>query len=173
MVASPSLAHLIWETAKRVSHPTVVGKTLWDARTDRGVFYGNFSNEAIAKLNAEMDIEIANEELSSVKPLGSGSDFTVFLQRIGVRCVTLVHLFRSDFIPQVASLGIGFGSTLSDAVYHYHSVFDSGRWMEVYGDPAFTRHVRNYSQGVVTIAHVWYFLDCRCPTSRFAGVALR
>jgi len=84
MAASPSLAHLVWETAKRVSHPTAVGRTLWDARTDRGAFYGNFSHEAIAKLNAEMDAEIANEEPSSIRPLGSGSDFTVFLQRIGV-----------------------------------------------------------------------------------------
>lgn len=84
MVASPSLAHLIWETAKRVPHPTAVGRTLWDARTDRGVFYGNLSDEAIVNLNVEMDAEIANEELSSVRPLGSGSDFTVFLQRIGV-----------------------------------------------------------------------------------------
>jgi N-acetylated-alpha-linked acidic dipeptidase len=35
----------------------------------------------------------------------------------------------------------GFASTLSDAVYHYHSVFDSERWQEVYGDPGFVKHV--------------------------------
>lgn len=85
MVASPSFAHLVRETATQVSHPTVYGRTLWDARTDRGKFYGNLSDDAIALMNAEMDVEIANDELSSIKPLGSGSDFTVFLQRIGVR----------------------------------------------------------------------------------------
>lgn len=85
MVASPSFAHLVQETAQRLSHPKVYGRTLWDARTDRGHFYGNLSSEAIALMNAEMDAEIAGKELSSIKPLGSGSDFTVFLQRIGVR----------------------------------------------------------------------------------------
>lgn len=89
MVASPSLTHLVQETAKQVSHPIVYGKTLWDERNGRGSFYGNLSNEAIILMNAEMDAEIAGDELSSVKPLGSGSDFTVFLQRIGVR--SLLH----------------------------------------------------------------------------------
>ena len=36
----------------------------------------------------------------------------------------------------------GFTSTLSDPVYHYHSVYDSERWQEVYGDPGFVKHVR-------------------------------
>lgn len=36
---------------------------------------------------------------------------------------------------------MGFTATLSDPVYHYHSVFDSERWMELYGDPGFVRHV--------------------------------
>jgi len=85
MGASPSFAHLVWETAKLVSHPTVAGSTLWDARNDRGKLYGNLSEEAIVQLNAEMDAGITDNELSSIRPLGSGSDFTVFLQRIGVR----------------------------------------------------------------------------------------
>lgn len=85
MNASPSFAHFVQETAQRVSHPTVYGRTLWDARTDRGEFYGNLSEEAIALMNAEMDDEIIGNELSSIRPLGSGSDFTVFLERIGVR----------------------------------------------------------------------------------------
>jgi len=67
-----------------VSHPTVAGSTLWDARSDRGKLYGNLSNEAIAQINAEMDAEITDDEFSSIRTLGSGSDFTVFLQRIGV-----------------------------------------------------------------------------------------
>jgi N-acetylated-alpha-linked acidic dipeptidase len=85
MVASPSFAHLVRETAKRVPHPQIYDRTLWDARTDRGKLYGNLSDDAIALMNAEMDAEITNDELSNIRPLGSGSDFTVFLQRIGVR----------------------------------------------------------------------------------------
>ena len=37
----------------------------------------------------------------------------------------------------------GFGGTLFDAPYHYHSIYDSQRWQEVYADPGFVRHVRN------------------------------
>jgi len=140
MKASPSLSHLVRETAELVSHPTVANSTLWDARTDRGKLYGNLANEAIVQLNAEMDTEIGNE-LSSIKPLGSGSDFTVFLQRLGI-----------------ASLEFGFSSTLSDAVYHYHSVFDSERWMEIYGDPGFVKHVaaaQHLGLQVLRLADSW------------------
>lgn len=85
MKASPSFTHLVRETAKLVPHPTVIDRTLWDARNDRGKLYGNLSDEAIARINTEMDAEITGSELSSIRPLGSGSDFTVFLQRLGVR----------------------------------------------------------------------------------------
>jgi len=85
MGASPSFAHLVRDTAKLVPHPTVADSTLWDARKDRGKLYGNLSDEAIAQINAEMDAGITDDELSSIRPLGSGSDYTVFLQRIGVR----------------------------------------------------------------------------------------
>ena len=85
MNASPSFTHLVRDTAKLVSHPTIAGSTLWDARKDRGKLYGNLSDEAVAQVNTEMDAGIIADELSSIRPLGSGSDFTVFLQRIGVR----------------------------------------------------------------------------------------
>lgn len=40
----------------------------------------------------------------------------------------------------------GFGAPgddamAGDAVYHYHSIYDSERWMELYGDPGFFKHV--------------------------------
>jgi N-acetylated-alpha-linked acidic dipeptidase len=63
-----------------------------------------------------------------VHPLGSGSDFTVFLQHLGV-----------------ASSDQGFGGTLSDAPYHYHSIYDSQSWQERYADPGFHRHVSTTS----------------------------
>jgi N-acetylated-alpha-linked acidic dipeptidase len=77
-----------------------------------------------------------------VSPLGSGSDYTVFLQHLGVSpsferhaCIQCLNK------TQVASTHGGFKSTLSDPVYHYHSIFDSPRWQELYGDPGFVRHV--------------------------------
>ena len=84
MNASPSFAHLLRETAKVVPHPTTTGATLWDARKDRGKLYGNLSDDAIAQITTGAHVQTAGDELSSVKPLGSGSDFTVFLQRLGV-----------------------------------------------------------------------------------------
>ena len=45
-------------------------------------------------------------------------------------------------VNQVASADSGgFRSTRSDPVFHYHSVFDSERFQEVYADPGFVKHV--------------------------------
>ncbi|KAI0089082.1 Zn-dependent exopeptidase [Irpex rosettiformis] len=118
--ASPSLAHLVREAALDIPHPTKPGLTLWDATKDRGVLTGHVKEE----VQAMYDDELQQADGLGVNPLGSGSDFTVFLQRIGV-----------------ASANGGFGSTLQDPVYHYHSIFDSERWQELYGDPGFFRHV--------------------------------
>jgi hypothetical protein len=44
-------------------------------------------------------------------------------------------------VLKVASTDMGFGSTLSDAVYHYHSIYDSQLFQETYADPSFHKHV--------------------------------
>ncbi|KAE9399632.1 Zn-dependent exopeptidase [Gymnopus androsaceus JB14] len=121
-----SLAHLVHDAAVDLPHPTETNKTLWDATKDTGKFFGTredlvmWDAEAASLYKASMS---AQDELG-VGVLGSGSDYTIFLQRIGV-----------------ASMNHGFGSTQSDAVYHYHSVYDSERWEEMYADPGFYRHV--------------------------------
>ncbi|KAF9247405.1 hypothetical protein BU15DRAFT_84904 [Melanogaster broomeanus] len=119
--ASPLLAHLLRDTAEQIPHPTSEGRSLWAARSDNGELYGE-------KLDAEAIIAHEEAQLAAdyigVSPLGSGSDYTVFLQYIGV-----------------PSAQAGFASTLHDPVYHYHSIFDSQHWQEVYGDPGFSRHV--------------------------------
>ncbi|WFC97062.1 glutamate carboxypeptidase II [Malassezia brasiliensis] len=58
-----------------------------------------------------------------IEALGSGSDFTVFLQRLGI-----------------ASLDMSYRRTRGDPVYHYHSNYDSFAWMDRFGDPGFARH---------------------------------
>lgn len=55
--------------------------------------------------------------------MGSGSDFTAFQDFAGI-----------------PSLDIGFNPYPGDAVYHYHSNYDSFAWMEKYGDPGFVYH---------------------------------
>ena len=125
--ATPSLAHIIKQTALDVPHPTIAGKTLWDAREDSGPFTDVYLNQTIdaeylARYNEDRKKSQASK--TSVVPLGSGSDYTVFLQRLGV-----------------PSMDQGFAHTPTDAPYHYHSVYDSQAWQERYADPGFTRHV--------------------------------
>ncbi|KAF5391031.1 hypothetical protein D9757_004051 [Collybiopsis confluens] len=125
--ASPSLAHLIRGAALDVPHPTDRNQTLWDATKDSGKFFGiRDDGEAILGNDAGAAYEGASnvQDDLEVGALGSGSDFTIFLQRIGV-----------------ASMNHGFEGTEGDAVYHYHSVYDSERWEELYADPGFHRHV--------------------------------
>ncbi|EPE02785.1 pa domain-containing protein [Ophiostoma piceae UAMH 11346] len=58
-----------------------------------------------------------------ISPLGSGSDYTAFLDHAGI-----------------SSLDVHFGGGDGDPVYHYHSNYDSFHWMEKYGDPGFVYH---------------------------------
>lgn len=76
--ASPSLAHLIQRSAQDVPHPTDAKKTLWDAHFDVGPYEGPMDAE-FARM---WDTKTSNEP--RIGPLGSGSDYTVFLQRLGV-----------------------------------------------------------------------------------------
>ncbi|KAI0638367.1 Zn-dependent exopeptidase [Trametes polyzona] len=125
---SPSLAHLIRSAALAVPHPTDPARTLWDARTDEGPFEGALDPDFARMYEAERRVVHgagrAGSEKLGIPALGSGSDFTPFLQRLGV-----------------ASLDQGFGGTPNDAPYHYHSIYDSQRWQETYADPGFVRHV--------------------------------
>ena len=81
---SPSLAHLIRDTAQAVSHPTLADKTLWDARLDEGPFKqeGNHLHDcrgsAVVMEGIREKAIFASEELP-VAPLGSGSDYTGIL----------------------------------------------------------------------------------------------
>lgn len=58
------------------------------------------------------------------KIIGSGSDYTAFLDFAGV-----------------SSMDFGFKRTAGDSVYHYHSNYDSFYWMDKYGDPGWHYHV--------------------------------
>ncbi|THH33498.1 hypothetical protein EUX98_g710 [Antrodiella citrinella] len=118
--ASPSLAHLIHQTASDVPHPLDSKKTLWDATKDVGPYLGLADADFMALY--EVDVE-RRASLTGVPALGSGSDFTVFLQRLGV-----------------ASMDQGFSGGPTDAVWHYHSIYDSQHFQELYADPTFERH---------------------------------
>ncbi|KAL1977570.1 hypothetical protein VTN31DRAFT_429 [Thermomyces dupontii] len=59
-----------------------------------------------------------------VSTMGSGSDFTAFQDFAGVSSV---------------SLGFSYGP--GDAIYHYHSNYDSFDWMRRFGDPGWHYHL--------------------------------
>lgn len=165
--ASPLLANFVRQAAIDVPHPTKANKTLWDARNDRGELFGKVDAEVQEMYDAqfgpslERDVDVFTtngKKLraagTGVSPLGSGSDFTVFLQYLGVcdvSCVYILFVRLSRVIHQIASANLGFGSTLSDPVYHYHSIFDSQTWQLKYGDPGFLRHVSSLASFLTQI----------------------
>lgn len=83
--ASPSLAHLVLRTAQDVPHPIEANKTLWDARHDIGPFQGQMDKDFEQSYEAERAKAASKGAGTGINPLGSGSDFTVFLQRLGLR----------------------------------------------------------------------------------------
>lgn len=70
-----------------------------------------------------------------IRTMGSGSDFTAFQDFAGV-----------------ASLDFGFGRGSKDAVYHYHSNYDSFDWMDRFGDPGWLYHVATTKLWALTAA---------------------
>lgn len=63
------------------------------------------------------------EEHDNISNLGSGSDYTVFLEHLGI-----------------PSADLGFKQGKGDAIYQYHSNYDSFYWMSHFGDKGFVYH---------------------------------
>jgi len=118
--ASPSLADVARRVSSSIPHPLDANRTLWDMRNDEGPFAGPIA------LDVQQIFDRTSESYSStgIGALGSGSDYTVFLQHIGI-----------------ASIDQGCGHGSHDAAYHYHSVYDSHHWLNLYGDKGFNIHV--------------------------------
>ncbi|KAF8712200.1 Zn-dependent exopeptidase, partial [Rhizoctonia solani] len=116
---TPSIAPLLRQAALDLPHYSrpESGQTLWDARDDRGPFAEPIKQE-------EHSSATQPKYWTGIKTLGSGSDYTVFLQQLGIACGDL-----------------SFTNTGGDAAYHYHSFYDSEDWMNQYGDPGCLRRV--------------------------------
>lgn len=97
--SSPSLNKLLRESMKSVTYE--------EADSETSLFDDFFSR---------------NEKIGI---LGSGSDYTVFLEHLGI-----------------PSVDMGFTSGPEDPVYHYHSNYDSYHWMSTMQDPGFVYHNR-------------------------------
>ena len=107
--ASPLLFALLRDAAADVPDPGRPGKTLADGWRETG-------NKVSARSYASGASE---REALPISVLGSGSDYTVFFNRLGLSSTDLVF----------------------DGPYGvYHSVYDDFHWMETQGDPGFVYH---------------------------------
>ena len=101
----PSLWKLIRGTARDIKDPKT-GKTVYQQWQDRS-----------RENRPEGDQDMREARIAA---LGSGSDYTPFLQHLGVASTDMS--FNGDY-------GV------------YHSAYDSFYWMDQFGDPNFTYHV--------------------------------
>ena len=102
----PSLWKLMRSVTRDVKDPKS-GKTVYQQWQDQ------------ARENRPEDQRATAGE-ARIGPLGSGSDYTPFLQHLGI-----------------ASTDMGFGGDYGV----YHSAYDSFYWMDQFGDPGFVYHV--------------------------------
>ncbi|OXM82196.1 membrane protein [Cryptococcus neoformans Bt63] len=119
--ASPSLALLVRSAAEEVESSSSPSKTVFDTRFDAG----NWEQFNVEKLgnHVGLGVSLSEKKGSGIGALGSGSDYTPFLQRYGI-----------------ASSDLAYKSGPKDAVYHYHSIYDSFTWQKEFGDVGFHRH---------------------------------
>jgi N-acetylated-alpha-linked acidic dipeptidase len=112
MSGTPSLLALAMGAARDVPDPKAGGSigAGWESRQRSA-----WAQQTPVDLNARQDAAF----FPRLAPLGSGSDYTVFIDHLGIPSV--------DF-----SFSGGYGV--------YHSVYDNFRWMEMYGDPGFLYH---------------------------------
>jgi len=110
----PSLWKLIRGSTRDVRDPKS-GKTVYQQWQDR--FYGTRPEADLTDAERGSDRAIAEARIGA---LGSGSDYTPFLQHLGV-----------------PALDMGFGGDYGV----YHSAYDSFHWMSRFGDPNFVYHV--------------------------------
>jgi N-acetylated-alpha-linked acidic dipeptidase len=117
----PSLWKVIRGATRDVRDPKT-GKTVYQQWQDRA-----------QESRPEMAEDVMGEKVEAkISPLGSGSDYTPFLQHLGIPSLDMS--FAGDY-------GV------------YHSAFDSFYWMSHFGDPTFAYHV--------TAAQLWGIVAMR------------
>ncbi len=110
----PSFWKLIRASTRAIPDPKT-GKTVYQAWQDRS--RENLPEADLTDPVTGSDRPIAEARIGA---LGSGSDYTPFLQHLGI-----------------PSIDMGFGGDYGV----YHSAYDSFHWMTKFGDPTFAYHV--------------------------------
>lgn len=120
MSGSHTLEHFMNDVARAIPNPKGEG-TAWEAVRAARERVAT-TDEAKRDLRARGDLRIA--------ALGSGSDYTVFIDHLGI-----------------ASLNLGFGGEGGGGIYH--SIYDSFAWYTKFSDGDFT-HTRALAQAAGT-----------------------
>nr|ODN97610.1 membrane protein [Cryptococcus depauperatus CBS 7855] len=122
--ASPSLALLVRSAAEEIESSINSSRSVYSTIHDAGD-WNEFRTKKVNMQTGNQDTLVVHkgEKRSGISALGSGSDYTPFLQRYGI-----------------ASSDIGYKAGPRDPVYHYHSVYDSFTWQKQFGDIGFHRH---------------------------------
>lgn len=97
LAASPVLNKILREAAKELDYPEEGVGSLYD--------------------------HFVKEKNDIIHNLGSGSDYTVYLEHLGI-----------------PSADLGFGQGKGDPIYQYHSNYDSYYWMSEFADKGFVYH---------------------------------
>ncbi len=105
---SHTLERFLNEVAKSITDPNS-GRSAWTVMKEKAVEEAGDDDEKKKELDTRRDLRI--------RALGSGSDYTVFLDHLAVASVNTA--FRAPI----------FGT--------YHSIYDSFDWYEKFGDPEF------------------------------------
>ncbi len=95
-----------------------IAKEVMDPQTGVNIFERRKSADAAGAASAKAKKEILDKKNMSIGALGSGSDYSPFIQHLGI-----------------ASLNIGFGE--EDAGGEYHSIYDSYDHYKRFKDPKF------------------------------------
>jgi N-acetylated-alpha-linked acidic dipeptidase len=114
--AVPSLGRLIREVAAKVTDPAT-GRSVYSAWAGEGARVRHDGGLPVTVLNTAPPSAALGARVGS---LGSGSDYTPFLQHGGV-----------------PALDVSFGGPYGV----YHSIYDNFDWMQRFGDPQFTYSV--------------------------------
>ncbi len=109
---TPSIRDVVREAIGRIPEPNQGGTVgeYWEERLRSA--WARDTPVHLDQPDAEFELHLGQ--------LGSGSDYTVFLDHLGI-----------------PSMNFGFGGKYGV----YHSLYDNFRWMEKYGDPGFIYHV--------------------------------
>jgi N-acetylated-alpha-linked acidic dipeptidase len=125
MSGSPSLLAIAMEAAHDVPDPRN-GESVADGFESRQ--RTTWAQQTPVNVDATSDAQF----FARLPPLGSGSDYTVFLDHLGIA---------------------SFDFSFSGSYGVYHSVYDNFRWMDHYGDPGFLYHA--------TAAKLWGLMAMR------------